>query len=201
MVPVPLSRLQPSRIDAIEDWPWLDQDVLRSSRSRQVCMTYHFFQHQPGPECIPLLTCHLHQGLIAHGEHLTHRCSGWTEDLHRQRGWAPDKLNAKTDIHGLAWLWLVPLGSQSHTSRSVEREREEPAAGVPSLVTGNPRKLLGAEGAGLNEQGISSRGRGPFAVVVRGAAEQLPGRQLARPAVGGRPGGDCGGVPGISPGA
>jgi hypothetical protein len=23
MVPVPLSRLQPSRIDAIEDWPWL----------------------------------------------------------------------------------------------------------------------------------------------------------------------------------
>ncbi|MFZ0406922.1 MAG: hypothetical protein WAM11_02260 [Cyanobium sp.] len=30
--------------------------------------------------CIPLLTCHLHQGPIAHGEHLTHRCSSWTED-------------------------------------------------------------------------------------------------------------------------
>ena len=90
MVPVPLSRLQPSRIDAIEDWPWLDQDVLRSSRSRQVCMTCHFFRHHRGPNCIPLLTCHLHQGLIAHGEHLTHRCSGWTEDLHRQRGWAPE---------------------------------------------------------------------------------------------------------------
>jgi hypothetical protein len=80
MVPVPLSRLQPSRDEAIEDWPWLDQDVLRSSRSRQVCMTCHFFRHHPGPNCIPLLTCHLHQGLIAHGEHLTHRCSGWTED-------------------------------------------------------------------------------------------------------------------------
>ena len=50
MVPVPLSRLQPSRIDAIEDWPWLDQDVLRSSRSRQVCMTCHFFRHHPGPD-------------------------------------------------------------------------------------------------------------------------------------------------------
>ena len=85
----PLSRLQPSRDEAIEDWPWLDQDVLRSSRSRQVCMTCHFFRHHPGPNCIPLLTCHLHQGLIAHGEHLTHRCQGWTEDLHRQRGWAP----------------------------------------------------------------------------------------------------------------
>jgi hypothetical protein len=72
MVPVPLSRLQPSRTEEIEDWPWLDQDVLRASRSQQVCMTCHFFRHHPGPECIPLLTCHLHHGLIAHGEHRTH---------------------------------------------------------------------------------------------------------------------------------
>jgi hypothetical protein len=28
--------------------------------------------------------------LIAHGEHLTHRCSGWTQEQHRQRGWAPE---------------------------------------------------------------------------------------------------------------
>jgi hypothetical protein len=65
-------------------------DPTSRSRSRQACMTCHFFRHYPGPNCIPLLTCHLHQGLIAHGEHLTHRCSGWTEDLHRQRGWAPE---------------------------------------------------------------------------------------------------------------
>ena len=90
MVPVPLSRLQSSRDEAIEGWPWLDQDVLRKSRSRQVCMTCHFFRHHPGPDCIPLLACHLRQGLIAHGEHLTHRCSGWTEEIHRQRGWAPE---------------------------------------------------------------------------------------------------------------
>ena len=88
MVPVPFSRLEPSRIDAIKDWPWLDQDVLRSSPSRQACMTCHFFRHHPGPNCIPLLTCQLHQALIAHGEHLIHRCSGWREDLHRQRGLA-----------------------------------------------------------------------------------------------------------------
>ena len=90
MVPVPLSRLQPSRHEAIEDWPWLDQAVLNSSRSRQVCMTCHFFRHHPGPESIPVLTCHLHQGLVAHGEHLTQRCSGWSENLHRQRGWAAE---------------------------------------------------------------------------------------------------------------
>ena len=74
----------------IEEWPYLDSEVLVKIRSRQVCMTCHFFRHHPGPECIPLLTCHLHQGLIAHGEHLATSCSGWTEDSHRQRDWAPE---------------------------------------------------------------------------------------------------------------
>jgi hypothetical protein len=90
VVPVNVSRLEPSRIDAIEDWPWLDQEVLHTSRSHQVCMTCHFFRHHPGPDSIPLLTCHLHQGLIAHGEHLTRRCSGWMENLRRQWDWEPE---------------------------------------------------------------------------------------------------------------
>jgi len=62
MVPVPLPSLEPTRDEAIEGWPRLDEAVLRSSHSRQVCMTCHFFRHHPGPNCIPLLTCHLHQG-------------------------------------------------------------------------------------------------------------------------------------------
>jgi len=90
VVPVNVSRLEPSRIDAIEDWPWLDQEVLLTSRSHQVCMTCHFLRHHPGPDSIPLLTCHLHQGLIAHGEHLTRRCSGWMENRRRQRDWEPE---------------------------------------------------------------------------------------------------------------
>jgi hypothetical protein len=40
--------------------------------------------------CIPLLACQLHQGLIAHVEHLTRRCQGWTDDMARQRGWCPE---------------------------------------------------------------------------------------------------------------
>jgi hypothetical protein len=43
-----------------------------------------------GVNCIPLLTCQLHQGLPAQGEHLTHRCQGWTDDMTRQRGRAPE---------------------------------------------------------------------------------------------------------------
>ncbi len=29
-------------------------------------------------------------GLIAHGEHISHRCPSWTADLIRQRGRAPE---------------------------------------------------------------------------------------------------------------
>jgi hypothetical protein len=34
------------------------------------------FQHHAGVNCIPVLTCQLKQGLIAHGEHLVSRCQG-----------------------------------------------------------------------------------------------------------------------------
>jgi hypothetical protein len=73
-----------------EAWPYLDEGVLRSSRSRKVCMTCCWFRHHAGAECIPLLTCQLHHGLIAQGEHLLNRCQGWTDDMARQRGWAPE---------------------------------------------------------------------------------------------------------------
>ena len=90
MAPVPLSRQEPSRKGEIEDWAWLNQAVLRPSRSRKVCMTCHWFRHHAGVNCIPLLTCQLHQGLIAHGEHLVSRCQGWTDDMARQRSCAPE---------------------------------------------------------------------------------------------------------------
>ncbi|MFM9110394.1 MAG: galactose oxidase [Prochlorococcaceae cyanobacterium] len=74
----------------VEDWPFLDDDVLVSARSRKVCMTCHWFRHHAGVHCIPVLTCQLHQGLIPHGEHLHRRCQAWTDDMTRQRGWAPE---------------------------------------------------------------------------------------------------------------
>ena len=70
---IPLLRIQPSRIEPIEEWLYLDKAVLLKTRSRKVCMT-----------------CQLHQGLIAHGEHLTSRCQGWTYDMAIKRGWAPE---------------------------------------------------------------------------------------------------------------
>ena len=73
-----------------EEWHYLDEAVLLKTRSRKVCMTCHWFRHHAGVNCIPVLTCQLHQGLIAHGEHLTSRCQGWTDDMTRSRGWAPE---------------------------------------------------------------------------------------------------------------
>ena len=74
----------------IDAWPYLDGEVLRSSRSRKVCITCHWFRHHAGVNCIPVLTCQLHRGQIAQGEHLIRRCQGWTDDMVRQRGWAPE---------------------------------------------------------------------------------------------------------------
>ena len=73
-----------------EQWPYLDEEVLVASRSSKVCLTCNFFRHHAGVNCIPLLTCQLHQGLLAHGEHLTSRCRGWTDDMTRQWGWCPE---------------------------------------------------------------------------------------------------------------
>jgi len=73
-----------------EAWPYLDGDVLRSSRSSKVCMTCHWFRHHAGAQCIPLLTCQLHQGLIAQGDHLLNRCQGWTDVMTHQRSWVPE---------------------------------------------------------------------------------------------------------------
>jgi hypothetical protein len=85
-----LKPLEQRRDVPMEEWPYLDEALLVKARSRKVCMTCHWFRHHAAASCIPLLTCQLHQGLIAQGEHLTSRCQGWTDDMTRQRGWAPE---------------------------------------------------------------------------------------------------------------
>ena len=84
-MPAPISRQEPFCLRANKDMPWLDQDVLLSSRSHQVCMSCHFFRQHPWADGIPLLACHLYEGLIAHGEHLTRRCCEWQENLRPPR--------------------------------------------------------------------------------------------------------------------
>ncbi len=73
-----------------EAWPYLDQGVLIASRSRKVCLTCRWFRHVAPADAIPLLSCELHQGLLAHGEHLTRRCGAWSEEGHLLQGWAPE---------------------------------------------------------------------------------------------------------------
>jgi hypothetical protein len=48
MARVHLSRAAGSRDELIEEWPYLDQQVLVPTRSRKVCLTCHFFRHHAG---------------------------------------------------------------------------------------------------------------------------------------------------------
>ncbi len=85
-----LSKDAAAREIPIDACPYLDEEVLLSSRSRQVCITCHWFRHHAGVNCIPLLTCQLHEGLITQGEHLTRRCSRWVPRREVSVGWCPE---------------------------------------------------------------------------------------------------------------
>lgn len=83
-VPLPSPALRPwpaGRPEIpIKEWPCLDGAVLTAvllrSRSSEVCMTCHCFRHHASANGIAVLTCELHQGLIAYGGHLVSRCQG-----------------------------------------------------------------------------------------------------------------------------
>ena len=64
-------RLEPSLTEALEDCPWLDQQVLFPSRSLLVCGTFHVFRPHRGPSGRLLLACHRRQGLGARGDDLS----------------------------------------------------------------------------------------------------------------------------------
>ncbi len=71
-------------------WPYLGPERLLPSRSRRICLTCRWFRHHLDSEGIPLLSCHWHQGLICHGDHLTHRCPCWLEPRRADLGWCPE---------------------------------------------------------------------------------------------------------------
>jgi len=52
---------------APEHWPFLDDEQLQRSRGRRFCLSCQWFQHHPGPSCVPLLLCGWHQRQIAQG--------------------------------------------------------------------------------------------------------------------------------------
>jgi hypothetical protein len=60
--PLPRPAALNARLETpIEEWPYLDEDVLLKARSRKVCMACNWFRHHNGVNCIPMLTCQLHQ--------------------------------------------------------------------------------------------------------------------------------------------
>ena len=80
----------PTDLSGPEDWPFLNDEQLQRSRGGRFCLSCQWFQHHPGPSCIPLLLCGWHQRQIAQGQHLSHRCPSWREPLQHQQGWEPE---------------------------------------------------------------------------------------------------------------
>lgn len=75
-VPLPRPAALAARLDLpVEEWPYLDSELLLKTRSHKVCMTCDWFRHPAGVNCIPFLAS---------------RCQGWTDDLVRQKGWVPE---------------------------------------------------------------------------------------------------------------
>jgi len=73
-----------------EEWRYLDIDVLKPSRSSSVCITCQHFRYEVGRQCVTLLTCPIHLGLIPQGEHLTKRCAQWVARRELAVGWCSE---------------------------------------------------------------------------------------------------------------
>ena len=71
---LPQKRYNPS-----EEWDYLEEDTLKHTRSASVCMTCQHFNYCCDRHCRTILTCHLHQRLIPHGDHLTSKCQCWMQ--------------------------------------------------------------------------------------------------------------------------
>ena len=72
--------------EASEGWEYIAEDILKRSRSASVCMTCQHFGYTCDRYSRTLLTCHLRQRLIPHGEHLNSRCSMWFKYIQRETG-------------------------------------------------------------------------------------------------------------------
>ena len=85
-----MSTARPADPETVEEWRYLDIDVLRPARSSKVFMTCQHFRYEVGRHCVTLLTCPIHQGLIPQGEHLTMRCAQWVARREKVVGWCAE---------------------------------------------------------------------------------------------------------------
>ncbi|QNG26113.1 hypothetical protein [Synechococcus sp. HK01-R] len=74
----------------MEDWDFIEQGELRSSRCASVCITCQHFRYSCDQHCRTLLACGLRQRLLPQGDHLTRTCSLWAPTWQQQAGWAPE---------------------------------------------------------------------------------------------------------------
>ena len=73
-----------------EEWDYLEEQILKHTRSACVCMTCQYFHYSIDRHCGTILICYAHQRLIPHGEHLTSNCQYWMQRQKKEIGWRPE---------------------------------------------------------------------------------------------------------------
>ena len=95
--------LPQKRYNPAEEWDYLEEDTLKHTRSASVCMTCQHFNYCCDRHCRTILTCHLHQRLIPHGDHLTSKCQCWMQRLERKIGWCPEAAWSNDQSTACSW--------------------------------------------------------------------------------------------------
>ena len=78
-------------VGVAEEWEYLGGGVLRPARTAAVCIACQHFRYEVGSQCVTVLTCPIHQGLIPQGEHLTKRCAQCMARRELAAGWCPEE--------------------------------------------------------------------------------------------------------------
>jgi len=74
----------------MDEWEFMEAELLRASRSGQVCITCQHFTYGTDAHCRTLLGCKLQSKQLGQGEHLTKQCRHWLTRRERQVGWCPE---------------------------------------------------------------------------------------------------------------
>ena len=71
-------------------WDYFEEGSLQKTRSACICITCQHFNYCCDKQSRTVLTCHIQQRLIPHGEHLTSRCPLWIKRIEEEIGWYPE---------------------------------------------------------------------------------------------------------------
>ena len=82
--------LPKKRYNPAEESVYFEEDTLKHTRSIIFCMTCQHFNYCCDRHCRTVLTSHLYQLLLSHGDHQVSKCRCWMQRPEKKIGWWPE---------------------------------------------------------------------------------------------------------------